>query len=256
MIKANLLKLMLVLGLVLSGVQTAGAYTFTYVSGGFSSLSEVTDLITDSKWDQSDAITYAGYGDMYGGGYGESKSDTPTSISVILKSYAGATSSGNGYSAESDNRTANDTGDPGVYFQITGGTDGDLVQINYVWHASISNSDGGSETNSTLSGGGETAPMFISLNGAYVWEQDATSAGMDSDPVYNDTGFFMAHVGDIIGINLAAYSKDDFSTGTDLYSEAYNSMKLEIVPLPPTVVLLGSGLLGLLGLQGFRSRRR
>lgn len=254
-LKAILSMVVLGLSLVLLVAPTAGAYSFTYLNGGFFSQSAVPGLDgPESNWDSSFANSSAGSDTMYSNGYGQLLSSTPNSITVMVNSVAGSGSSSS-YSAYSNNLTANSEGSPGIFFQVSG-SPGDEVQINYFWQASISNYDGGPDTLSTLSGG--SAPMFISLNGANVWHQDdPISVGTNSFPVFEENGSFSAQVGDIIGINLAAYANNDFSgEGDYLYSQAYNSLELEVVPLPPAVWLLGSGLLGLLARRGLRPRRR
>lgn len=271
-IKARLLMLVLALGLVLLGTQATWAYTFTYDSGGFSSQSEVLSVSNGgtpssdgpyAAWD-SDFINTGATASVgeegvspivsaNSNGSGGWYPNSSNSIMVMMNGHAGGSSetaggSGSAYGgAVTQNQAGNTTG---IFFRITGGVDGEQVRINYNWNASSWMGAGG-----TVTIGGGSDLMYISLNGNRVWDM-AEQVVYDSQN-FSKSGTFMAQVNDLIGINLAANASIDFSgAGDDFFSSATNSMQLEAVPLPPSAWLLGSGLLGLLALRGFRPRRR
>jgi hypothetical protein len=272
-VRASLLILALGLGLVLLGAQATWAYQLAYIGSGFSSQSGVPnvsdggDSTSDgpySKWDASYVSTNSsaslGSVNASSSGYGQWYNDSGlNSITVEVGTSAwgsSSTGSGSAYSSVATNETGTTTG---IFFQIIGEPSDQPVRVNYTWYASINNGVGGT----AVLGGGSGTPMYISVNeypagtpSDPIWQKDAISVGSGSAPEYSESGYFMAKVGDIIGINLAADANIDFSGSVSSYSMVYNSMQLDAVPLPPSVWLLGSGLFGLLALSGFRPRRR
>jgi len=274
MFKASLS--ILVVGLVLMGAQTAWAYTFTYVGSGFFSQSEVPNIYngvdSDSDgpyadWNASYASTYtmglADLGDVNAGssGYGQWSSKDPSIINITVSGNASGSSytdngSGSAYGGAVTTTAGYTTG---IFFQISGGTTGDPVKVKYSWSASITNGDGGT----AVLGGGDGTPMYISVDefpavgtpDNLVWYRNQIVIDEVDYQSYSANGIFTAYAGEIIGVNLSAVASINFSGSGDFLSLASNSMQLEVVPLPSSVWLFGSGLLGFLA-RRFRPRRR
>ena len=259
--------LALSLSLALLGAPAAWAYEFTFYGGGL--------------WGQWDAYVNNGtvsdgpqvfrYPGIYSvtapfvvtatAGIADNYTITGAKVNVSVSSYV------TGFSADPSNTIGNtyandNTVQPtvtgGIYFQITGGTVGDQVQVLYKWAA---NGSTGTGTNGIIGG-----PLAITVNeynypggpGPSVWSHADINLSDGDSFTGSDNGSFTAYDGDIIGIYLSTNTYiDDLAVlppETTEGSNAYNSMELDVVPLPGAVWLLGSGLVGLLGLRRkFRS---
>ena len=134
-----------------------------------------------------------------------------------------------------------------VFFQVTEepGDIGKLGQLNYSYANFGYNNIGGWETN--------FYPEFvITVNGATVFSK---SCLIDSSGIIN------VEVGDIIGLVCGTLSDNLLYTGgvstggnyNDFYAQLYvEPLNVEPVPIPPAVLLFGSGLLGLAGWRRFK----
>lgn len=277
-VKARFLVVVLGLCLILMGAQATWAYQFTYVGGGFSSQSEVQnvsnggDPASDAAipaWNESYAFTNATanvsdpYVYAYVSGYGQWTASGSSLHAEVVSTASGSSEASSGR-VSAYNRVVMTAPDitTAIFFRIDGGVTSSPVRINYSWDASAMIGDGGT----AVLGGGVATPMYLSLNEYSVqtplhpiWQKDAVKVDNNGDGYYSElvNGYFMAQVGDIIGINLAADVNLDFSgQSNSLLSMAFSSMQLDAVPLPPSAWLFGSGLLGLLAWGGFRPRRR
>jgi hypothetical protein len=254
-IKAGFLILALGLGLVLMGAQTTWAVGFTYYDSGIWTQwdGQVTNSVnTDGYQTNRDPGFYSVTNPLVsasvvsGGSWTDGSTATVTMSATASAHSETADGSGSAYSTAATVVPAFTTN---IYFKITGGTDGTPVQVLYSWSASLLTGDGGS-----ASFGGGFDPLAITVNDypsssspPYAWSHANGSIGSNDSLTDNDSGTFMAHIGDIIGINLGVGANVDFSGIGDFYAEAYNNMNLEVqaVPVPGAVWLLGSGLLGL-----------
>ncbi len=146
----------------------------------------------------------------------------------------------------------------GIYFQLdpeAGENIGDPVRIDFDWTGELSTSLG---TTAHIDGGFAGDTIAITLNdypapssfdpAKAVWTRQGNNAADGASGSWEDGGFFMAAIGDIIGIHMGA------GADLNLDGEAYEiwargSQELQLtassVPIPSVVWLLGSGLLGL-----------
>ncbi len=146
----------------------------------------------------------------------------------------------------------------GIYFQIdpeVGESIGDPVRIDFDWHGDLDTSSG---TAAHIDGGFAGDTIAITLNdypaptsfdpAKAVWTRAGSSAqdGLGDD-LWQEDGFFMAAIGDVIGIHMGAGA--DLNLDGNGLAGADASQMLELtaspVPVPGAIWLLGPGLLGL-----------
>ena len=251
--------LLITASLILLFTSMAQAAIFTYYGGGFNSTS---DAIAITQYFTHDPIAVSNAGPLsastsvlanfpyvttYGSGSGESNS-TENNLEISLTGYA----YGNGYTGSAyGNANTSD-----LLFRLdpsTGEQPGNLVLVSFEWNA-VSypyyvNGQYYAGGSSSISGG-STDTMFLSLNSNAKWSHEKIS--VDGATILNETdsGWFYAHIGDIIGINLGVESRIDASQAQFRAHTGNNSMTLTseyVVPLPGAIWLLGSGLIGLVG---------
>jgi hypothetical protein len=265
-INKNCLMLMMVLGMVLMGTRASWAYEFTFDHGGLW-----------GQWDgyvnnntQTDGPDANRNWPSPGGTYSVT---TPYSItantnvnynyyttlgSTVTVQVGGAVSvdnptstSGNGW-VYAEGHTFNPGQPEGIFFQINGGAPGSQVQIDYKWYF---NAITASEGTAKISG------LAMSVNDNNVWSYPDIILNNYSYNYGSVNSSFMAHSGDIIGIFLnARVSIGDYNDIVYFPLNINNSAALTYleltavnpVPVPPSVWLLGSGLLGLAGWRRFR----
>ena len=261
-VKAGFWILAVGLSLVLMGAQASWAIGFTYYDSGIWTQwdgSVSNSIISDGPDVNRGSGVYSVNDPLVSATVGSGGSWTDGSMATVTMSATASahseTDDGSG-SAYSTAATVVPAFTTNIYFQITGGTTGTPVLVTYSWSASLLTKDGGS---AGFSGGFD--PLAISVNDypsssspTYVWSHANGSIGSNDSLTDNDSGTFMAYIGDIIGINLGVGANVDFSGTGDFYAESNNNMTLEVqaVPIPAAVWLLGSGLMGLVGLRRFR----
>lgn len=285
-IKTRLLIMLLGLGLALLIAPAAWAYTFNYSSGGFSSQAQAAIVYwgsptTDgpySGWDEDYTTSNANASYWGGTEFGSSSGDATGRWSYLgagtskLRVETGSGTQGNWYAewgmewldsatASSGAVTKNQPGTtPGIFFQITDGTPGQLLNLSYIWNARVNPQ----RASVTLNGG--STDMFLCLNGVNLWSHEEIYRAPDTVwyGTFAANGTFQARVGDFIGINLATLAESSFSgVESGFASLAENWMTIEItgepppppVPLPGTAGLMALGLAGLMA-GGCRRRAR
>jgi hypothetical protein len=170
-----------------------------------------------------------------------------------------STDSSSIFSSHSFCRT--DYGLGGLYLQLvpTAGENwGDSVSVNFLWTASASMDLGWT---GYLSGSTESGDIKVTLNdytgtGSVVWSHAAVT--VDSAHPFSGTysTVLSLSIGDILGIHLGAGAQADLSGYH--YAPITYSLKNQVefaapaVPLPSTLPLLGSGLLGLAGWRTYK----
>jgi hypothetical protein len=162
----------------------------------------------------------------------------------------------------------------GIFFQLlptpsTSEQNGDPVQVAFQWFYTYAVTGGGT---AQLTGGyADTLAITVGyLPGSTddylskaVWTHEKMVIDYDvslTDGSFTD-GEFMAQIGDIIGIFLGVSAEMNFADAFNT-TNTYGSTNLQIqadtpsdpspVPLPGAVWLLGSGLLGLVGMRRFK----
>ncbi len=163
----------------------------------------------------------------------------------------------------------------GVYFEITpeaGETVGDAVRVDFEWSIA---------TNFFFNPGAPDA-QFMTRTSFYgdAWDDIAITINdmpapdgynplsvewfkprvsyADQDGVTRDSedGFFMACIGDIIGIHLGATTYAELYGAGDMTVHSIQSLCIGFseVPLPAGIWLLSSGILGLIGIRRIQNR--
>lgn len=152
----------------------------------------------------------------------------------------------------------------GIYFQLnpeTGENIGDPVRIDFYWMGDLSTSTG---TTAHIDGGFAGDTIAITLNdypapnsfdpAKAVWTRQGNYASDGDFVFWEDGGFFMATIGDIIGIHMGAGADLNLDgEAYEIWAEGSQELQLTAnpVPIPGAAWLLGSGFIGL---AGFRRR--
>jgi hypothetical protein len=269
----------------LSGAVTAAE--FTYLGGGIHSQSDATAVngaaVTDQPgvdvgWGmdfaesgQQASATGAGGGsvEIDVGGFG-SLMLNGSSAMLDMSAWGSAWSDdANGHAFGYGNaNTVQPAVTNGVLLQIIPGQGeamGQAVRVDWSWAAWLDTTTAGaaSVTGAYSDLGGDNR-FGITLNDGnpasdppvnWVWNHEvievSSGDGFDGD----DNGFFMAHIGDIIGLHLGTDANMDLSgEGSDEAVDAFSTISLDVsaVPLPAALPLF----LSALGLMGFAGNKR
>ncbi len=151
----------------------------------------------------------------------------------------------------------------GIYFQLdpeAGENIGDPVRIDFYWMGDLGTSTG---TTAHIDGGFAGDTIAITLNdypapstfdpAKAVWTRPGNYAADGAgDDFWEDGGFFMAAIGDVVGIHMGAGADLNLDgEGYEIWAEGSQELHLTAspVPIPGAVWLLGSGLLGLVAVR-------
>jgi len=256
------------------------AATFTYYASSLFSQSgalvynvggsESDDPGADTSWDHEEVNSsqYASYDDgnyqveASGNGFGSAETyDNQLSIRVE-GSVDGMSNDGNGHMESYGGASMVQPGETaGIFFEITPGVGeniGDPVRIDFSWMRDLGTSEG---TWGHLSGGWGGDTIAITLNdypssdplANVVWSHDRVDRFGGDGFLDGEDGFFMAAIGDVIGIHMdAGVNLEWDGEGYELWASASQDLTMEAnpaVPVPGAFWLLGSGLFGLVAVR-------
>jgi len=233
-----------------------GAGGYNYDSDIDSGVDDVNSQATASVSDPNLEASGSGHGSYWSGA-------NEIVISIVAFAEGWSEDSTGDLTGHGDSNTVNPGVTNGVFYEISPGTGenvGDPLYVNYTWMADVQvyADDGSVELNG---GFVPNKDMAITLNdylttgnpspGSVKWSHSEVevSSGDWSD---TDSGFFLAHIGDIIGIHLGVDADLSHSgEGLELQAVGSQYMTLETspVPIPSAVWLLGSGLIGIVGIR-------
>ena len=237
--------ILLLMGLVLGSQQPSVAITLTYLSGGVSAFTNIEDFY-NHQYDQNyahasaqlsgvgNAMASASAGATSLGGYYVSLG--ASAESSINNYYVGAQGFTTGLNESEDFiflKVTASSGDMGNFGQLAYSS----LYFNYInvpnWESFYD-------------------PFVITVNGIPKVNKYPPQSWNDVLDVY---------IGDIVGLKCNIIADNLSDTGQPLAGDMYANLYVSInpvgeapapVPLPPTVFLLGSGLLGLAGWRRFR----
>lgn len=234
------------------------AASIDYTTSGYIDTEVVAgDFLPDEE--SSDDVEAGGYGQAaYGEGayIGDSYYENGVYVGVYGFSYGYSSFDSGSLSASGLGSTIKSSNYDGIYFKIEAGEDeviGDDVAIYLSWYAELIGLGGTATLN-----GGDGNDFSVSLNSSTVWSHTEILDDGNSLSSYSEEDFFIAQIGDTIGIHMTAKAEIELKESvaylgdTEVLSIIDLAVGTSPVPVPGAIWLLGSSLFGILGIRSSR----